>query len=386
MPARLPAVSLGRPLPLGAAVSAPAEGTVRPVAYQPTASRRVVRAQGPDTAPPTLAPPAGAVFPSVPVTPAEQYNCGVITRSQSASGPSFWERSQQFIETIPGLGGCPGRRCLESDHAFDNFISPVTNPFFFEDPRSLTELRPVFIYQDTRDSNWIFQGGDVNYFGIQARLALTERLSFVMNKFGVIWSDPKNEILGFEDAAGFSEVYLGPKYTFLRNEDTRTLGAAGLTFQIPAGPSKVFQDTGSLSLTPYVSFGQNFGRTSYGSFNVLNTTGYNFRVDNKRSESFFTSLHLDFDVANLQRIYPLVELNYWHYVRSGKVSDVGFEGRDLFNFGSRGVSGTNALTIAAGARYKFSENIQTGLAAEFPLVGGRDLTDFRLTVDLILRY
>src|SRR5690349_21238803 len=27
---------------------------------------------------------------------------------------------------------------LPSDHCFDRFISPISNPFFFEDPRSLT--------------------------------------------------------------------------------------------------------------------------------------------------------------------------------------------------------------------------------------------------------
>jgi|GEM_PF-2634110 len=34
---------------------------------------------------------------------------------------------------------------LPSDHCFDDFISPISNPFFFEDPRSLTEVRGIFI-------------------------------------------------------------------------------------------------------------------------------------------------------------------------------------------------------------------------------------------------
>ena len=34
---------------------------------------------------------------------------------------------------------------LPSDHCFDRFISPLSNPFFFEDPRSLTEVRGIFI-------------------------------------------------------------------------------------------------------------------------------------------------------------------------------------------------------------------------------------------------
>ena len=79
---------------------------------------------------------------------------------------------------------------------------------------------------------------------------------------------------------------------------------------------------------PYASFGQNFGRSCYGSFNVLSTIGYNFRTDNTRSEYFVDSLHLDYDVANLHKFFPLVEMNWFHYTRSGKARPLGFEGAD----------------------------------------------------------
>ena len=61
----------------------------------------------------------------------------------------FWERW--------GLSGAGGGYSssggnyswLQSDHCFDDLglISPVSNPFLFEDPRALTELRPIFMYQ-----------------------------------------------------------------------------------------------------------------------------------------------------------------------------------------------------------------------------------------------
>ena len=36
--------------------------------------------------------------------------------------------------------------CLKpSDHCFDDFISPMINFVFFEDPRTLTELRPIYV-------------------------------------------------------------------------------------------------------------------------------------------------------------------------------------------------------------------------------------------------
>jgi hypothetical protein len=278
-----------------------------------------------------------------------------------------------------------GRGCLESDHCFVTFISPVTNPFIAEDPRALTEIRPIFMFQTIPNSNWIYKGGNAEFFGVQARVALTENWSIVMNKLGGVWINPGSDsTVGSE--SGFAEVWIGPKWTFLRNTDTGTLGAAGVTFQIPAGSKNVAQDTGSLSVLPYASFGQNFGRSSIGSFNVLDTVGYNFRTDNTRSEYFVNSLHLDYDVGNLHKFFPLVELNWFHYTRSGKERPLGFEGADLVNFGSTDVNSRNNLTLASGLRYRFNEHLEAGGAVEFPIVGTRDINAFRMTFDVIFRY
>jgi hypothetical protein len=64
----------------------------------------------------------------------------------------FGERMQDRIEDILGGGRRGGglirdRELFRSDHRYDNFVSPTTNPFFFEDPRSLSEIRPIFIYE-----------------------------------------------------------------------------------------------------------------------------------------------------------------------------------------------------------------------------------------------
>src|SRR5262249_50261327 len=196
------------------------------------------------------------------------------------------------------VNGCLGRSLFQSDHAFDSFISPVSNPFLFEDPRSLTEVRPIFMYQSAPSKNWVFRGGNAEFFGLQARVALTEQFSIVMNKLGFVGLQPNgNDLTGdFHNRTGFAEIDIGPKFTFLRNDHTGILGAFGLTFQIPAGDHSVFQDTGSLSLVPYFSFGQSFWHTCYGNFNALGTAGYSFATDDKRSEYLFLSLHLDYDV------------------------------------------------------------------------------------------
>src|SRR5262249_773786 len=146
----------------------------------------------------------------------------------------------------PGTGApTEWKAWFQSDHCFDCFISPVTNPFLFEDPRSLTEVRPIFLIQAIPNSNPAFRGGNAEFFGIQAPVAFTERLSLTINKLGwtAINSGDGAPAAG---GVGFSEVQLGPKFTFLRNVEARFIGAAGVIFQIPAGRETVYQDTGSL--------------------------------------------------------------------------------------------------------------------------------------------
>ena len=180
---------------------------------------------------------------------------------------------------------------------------------------------------------------------------------------------------------------LGPKFTFIRNEASNTVAAFGLTFDMPVGAANVQQDTGPLKLIPYIAIAQNFGKSQYGSFNFMNTTGYTFRTDNTRSEAFYSMFHLDYEIA--KRFFPLIELNWWHYTRSGGVNDFNFDGTGLTNYGSQFVNGFNDLTLAVGVRIKINDNVQWGLATQFNVLnnsGGRHLDAFTLTTDFIFRY
>jgi len=288
-------------------------------------------------------------------------------------------------EWIKGCFTSDGRKFGESDHSLDIFASPVSNPFLFEDPRALTEIRPMFIWQTIPGSNPLYQGGNIYSFGLQARLALTDNISFVMHKLGGITIDPATSS-GLEEQSGLEELWIGPKWTFVRNCQTNTAAAFGAIFQIPVGPASVAQDTGDFGIVPYFSIAQNFWRTSYGSMNFMNTFGISLAVGSDRSDFFYNSAHLDYDVANLHKIYPFVDLNWFHYTSSGNFRPVDFEGRDIANIGATNVSGRDYLTIATGLRYKFTENVQAGLGFEFPLTNPRDLQEFRLLVDLIFRY
>jgi hypothetical protein len=337
--------------------------------------------------PPDAVPPPVSGAPPLPPPPGDGYNQGLVI--ERPLGRPFWDKCKNWFNLGGEKGSATGRCLFQSDCCFPSLASPVTNPFLFEDPRALTEARLLWFNQGLPGSS-IPGGGNSGYFGAQARVAFNERWSFVFNELGLVYLDPSSPPAGFSNSVGFAQLSLGPKWTFYRCPDTGTVAAAGLFFQIPAGSASVFQNTGTLSLVPYLTVGQNFGRLpqGFGSFNAVATTGYSFSVDSARAEYYYLSTHLDFDVANLHRIWPLIELNWFHYTRGGNGPALGFEGTDLVNFGSSNVGKRDFVTIGPGVRYKFGfcENLWAGLAVEFPLTSQKELTSYRVTFDIIFRY
>ena len=303
--------------------------------------------------------------------------------------PPWWpDRGRDlddFRNQFPAFGDRDRDRiAFQSDCAFDNFISPITNPFLAEDPRSSTELRPLYFYQGVPDSQYYYQGGHLSFLGLQGRAAFTDRFSVVVHKLGWSSVSPSNPFV--KPNTSFSEIWISPKFVFWRVPDTQTIAAAGLQFQLPFGSSGAFQGTGGLGLVPYVSFGRRIGQTDYGSFHLIDVAGYHLGTGSNRSDYFFNSFHLDLDVQDNHRFYPVLELNWFHNATAGQARPyLFFEGRDFANIGAS-TAGRDLLTIAPGFRYKFTEQLQMGLALELPLVGTKDLFQYRLGVDLIWRY
>jgi len=301
---------------------------------------------------------------------------------------SWWSR---FGEGIWGDSDNPGsepgdRDLCQSDTCCRNgWISPLTNTFLAEDPRALTELKTVFLYQIIPDEQSLYRGGNIEMLALQGRIAFTERWSLVFHKIGGMWIQPGDNSI-FSNQSGFTEIWLGPKYTFIRGKESQTFAAGGIQFQLPTGANEIYQDTGNLSIVPYLSVSQKFLPTRLGTWMVHDTLGYSFSTNDQRSDYIYNTLHLSLDVGDQDKIFPLIELNWFRYTTNGSARPFfGFEGRDLGNVGAQ-VSGRDLLTVAAGARYKFSERFQCGAAAEFPLTEQKDLFDFRLTLDFIWRY
>jgi hypothetical protein len=341
--------------------------------------------------PADVPPPTSGPMPPPPPPGDIATNPGVVIDKPLQH--SWWDKCKEFFNQGGERASSSGRCWFQSDHCFDFLASPVTNPFLFEDPRALTEIKPLFIYQGAPSGNPIFRGGNSEFYGMQARLAFTERLSLVINELGFVSLNPFNAAADttgrFSESTGFAQITIGPKYTFWRCEEWKSIAAGGLMFQIPAGSPRVFQDTGTLSLVPYVSAAKNFGLPSgWGSLNLMGTTGFSGSVDRQRSDYFYMSAHLDYNIANTNMFFPFLEMHWFHYTQGGKANDpgFGFEGLDMVNFGSHTLGSRDYLSLAPGLRFKLNEHIQAGAAIEWPLLRQKEITDYRLTFDIIFRY
>src|SRR5262249_50293981 len=158
-----------------AALAAPvADGSLAPASYEAAPGPRPVTGRSPPPRPgppppvlsgqaPVLPPggipvapplPPGDVPPPVLGPPGATY--GGVAIDQPIK-KSFLDRCKDWLNP-----GNPDSKCggwFQTDHAFDSgnncadLISPVSMPFLFEDPRALTEVRPIFIYQTAPHPN-----------------------------------------------------------------------------------------------------------------------------------------------------------------------------------------------------------------------------------------
>ncbi|MGD9635621.1 MAG: hypothetical protein AB7G28_23065 [Pirellulales bacterium] len=273
-----------------------------------------------------------------------------------------------------GDGGfcCLGDLIQQSDHCYDSFISPMTNPVFFEDPRNLTEARLIFLNHKVPLSA---MGGDIQLYALQVRAALTDRLSLIATKDGYIVSD--NPLI--DD--GWADVSAGLKYLLYSDPANQVLASAGAVYEMPVGAHRAAQGLGDGTFDLFLTGGAQLCDCGHwigaGGF-VLPTD------DNSNSTWCYVSNHFDYEFYN--RLYSLIEINWYHWLESGDNGIPGVEGGDLFNFGSTGVAGNNIVTGAFGVKYKPTRNQEIGVCWELPLTERRDVLENRLTFDWILRY
>ncbi len=274
------------------------------------------------------------------------------------------------------FGDCSGKLLglfRPSDHCFDNFISPMTNPVFFEDPRTLTEAR--FIYLNHRIPSTL-GGNNVQLLALQLRGAITENLSIIATKDGFAFSD--NPLV----RDGWADISAGLKLNVYKNVASQTLVSVGTTFEMPTGSPRTLQGNGDGEFNLFVTGGTELATD----WHYLMAAGWRLPIDqNAESTSIYLSNHIDRRLGD-SGFYLLAESNWYHWTDDGNAFPAAVEGIDLFNLGGRGVDGNDIVTGALGVKYKPSPNVEVGFAWETPLTNRRDILEDRYTVDFILRY
>ncbi|MFO0798426.1 MAG: hypothetical protein U0804_13195 [Gemmataceae bacterium] len=213
---------------------------------------------------------------------------------------------------------------------------------------------------------------------MQVNVALTERLTLIADKDGYADVYPR----GAASSHGWLNIAAGLKYTLVRDVENQFLFAAGLMYEVPSGEAAVFQNTGGGFLTPFVSYGKEFGEH----WHVIGNNGYSFALDQSTGSSFlYTSLHLDREIGGW--FYPLVEANWFYYTGGGtNLPRAVGEGDGLLNLGTAGMSGRMMFSTAVGAKAKLGEHLYLGGAYEVALSEYKGLLNNRVIVDLVLRY
>lgn len=303
--------------------------------------------------------------------------------SQEEPATVATEEDDRFGDCHDCDGDCDGCGCRRggllrflrpSNHDFDCFITPVTNPVYFEDPRTLTEVRFVFIHHKLPPA---LGAGDVQALAMQARLALTRRLSFIAIKDGFVFAGPDAP---HDD--GWADVAAGLKYNLWADRASRTLLSTGMTVGIPVGTARALQGNGSGEFNLFMTGGAQLGRKSH----FVSASGFRLPSDTvDQNQLWYWSNHLDTMIWR-RGLYAFTECNWYHYMRSGRGGVPGIGGLDLYNLGSTGMAGNSIVTMAAGLKLKPSRHTEIGFAWEAPVTTRHDLMDNRLTIDWIFRY
>jgi hypothetical protein len=286
-----------------------------------------------------------------------------------------------------------GREPLASNRDFSNFIGFMSNPLQNIDPRSLTQIQPIFL------SAWVHTDPalpDLNgqVYGPAISVALTDRLCVGMNQGGyadlnIDRSDRRAPLLnsfavtrgqefggtrvGFLNVGGFVQ------YTLIEDVENQFLATAGLRVVVPIGSYEVFQGKGPALLAPYLTAGKEFCN-----FHVLATTGYQFpaRTRDRDTELFYLNAHLDYGLFGW--IYPLVEANWTYHTTSVSLTlPTRHSIIDLDNFDATG----NIVTVSAGLNLVLiRDRLEFGAAYTRSVATQHDIDINAMIVKMVLRY
>jgi len=272
---------------------------------------------------------------------------------------------------------------------FSRFIRPLSNPVYSIDPRNETTIRVIHARQNMPGHIRTTLGsvpldGDLNITALQLTYAFNERFSLIAEKTGYIDFNPDNT-LSSED--GWADYGAGLKYAFIYNPEKEFILSGRMMVELTQGSRDVFQGNGDGNIATQLNFLKGLNK-----FQINGGIGAILPLDrDEESTIAFSNLHISY--ALTPKIFPLIELNHFAVVDEGSRKDlvpsiIEFEGGDLINFGAQhGKKNKHIVTLAAGIRFRCMENLDVGVAYEFPLTDKHEnLMSDRLTFDIVFHF
>lgn len=264
------------------------------------------------------------------------------------------------------------RGFLTGDKGFTNFIGYISNPALAIDPRSLTQLIPIYDYISIRPIKPL-PAGEINIVGPALSVAVTERLNIGITSGGPVITSFPNRHQGWLDIGGYAQ------YTLIRDVPDQLLATVGLGWTAPSGSSSLFQGSPPAYLAPYFTVGKEFG-----DFHILTTNGFKFPAGSGTvtTDTFYGTVHLDRRCFGW--LYPLVEFNWSANTRRVNL-DLPFRPGifGLDNFSADG----GIVTVAPGVNaVLIPDKLELGAVYQTPIASENHIHFNSFLVKMILRY
>jgi len=251
----------------------------------------------------------------------------------------------------------------------NQFVMPVTSPYYHENSLITTDVRGWFVYHQFPDSS--LPGTNASDYAVQLRVALTDSLQLVAYKDGYL------DINGVTSTEGWNDMAAGLKWQFLRNDEQHLYAAAGVGYEFRTGESAALQNDAEVRGWLSVDKG-------WGNFHAGATV--NVRVNTTSQESGngncnFFDWHLRADYKVNDWFSPVVEMNGYHTWNAAN-GGLPLNGADVINVGANGAKAT--VDLGMGVEFRAGGCTAIRFAYEFPLTNNNsDIYGTRITCSLI---
>lgn len=255
----------------------------------------------------------------------------------------------------------------------DQFVAPVTSPYYNENSMISTDIRGWFVYHKFNSEAL---GPDTNAtdYAVQVRVALTDTLQLVAYKDGFL------DIDGSLNTEGWNDLAAGIKWQFLRDDETHLYAAAGIGYEFKTGESRALQNDSELRL--WVSVDKGFGKFHTGA--TLNYRISTSGDDDDNGNSDVLTWHLRGDYRVNDVFSPVLELSGYHIINDSDTG-IALNGADVLNLGATDANAT--VTAGLGCEFRCGNNTALRAAYEIPLTDNdSDLFGTRLTFSIVYTF